>query len=123
MLYRFWVRNAGNTAHRLYALHSRTYIKQSTGESVTAPPILSNPLNLKGSDMKLNSKQVSSCPAGTLMTGLNYLKGKEDPLALPDEEYPSWLWTCLENSRTKGGNATATAEIGDEYCKYPLQLL
>ncbi|KAF8447413.1 mitochondrial ribosomal protein L37-domain-containing protein, partial [Boletus edulis BED1] len=34
----------------------------------------------------------SSCPAGTIMTGLNYLKGEPPILAKPDEEYPAWLW-------------------------------
>src|SRR5882762_8379217 len=39
---------------------------------------------------------VSSCPANTLLPGLNYLKGQPPVLALPDEEYPSWLWTLLQ---------------------------
>ena len=34
----------------------------------------------------------SSCPAGTVLTGLNYLKGEQPVLAKPDEEYPAWLW-------------------------------
>ncbi|KAK0463556.1 mitochondrial ribosomal protein L37-domain-containing protein [Desarmillaria tabescens] len=38
----------------------------------------------------------SSCPADTVLTGLNYLKGQEPVLAKPDEEYPDWLWTLLE---------------------------
>lgn len=35
---------------------------------------------------------VSSCPAGAVLTGLNYLKGEPPVLAKPDEEYPAWLW-------------------------------
>ncbi|KAG9318902.1 mitochondrial ribosomal protein L37-domain-containing protein [Chiua virens] len=35
---------------------------------------------------------VSSCPAGTIMTGFNYLKNELPILAKPDEEYPAWLW-------------------------------
>ncbi|EJD44138.1 hypothetical protein AURDEDRAFT_166854 [Auricularia subglabra TFB-10046 SS5] len=35
----------------------------------------------------------SSCPANTVMAGLNYLKDQPPVLALPDEEYPDWLWT------------------------------
>ncbi|KAK0441138.1 mitochondrial ribosomal protein L37-domain-containing protein, partial [Armillaria borealis] len=38
----------------------------------------------------------SSCPADTVLTGLNYLKSQEPVLAKPDEEYPDWLWTLLE---------------------------
>jgi len=30
------------------------------------------------------------------MPGLNYLKGQPPVLALPDEEYPPWLWTILK---------------------------
>ena len=35
---------------------------------------------------------VPSCPAGTVLTGLNYLKGELPIFAKPDEEYPAWLW-------------------------------
>ncbi|KAJ4484321.1 mitochondrial ribosomal protein L37-domain-containing protein [Lentinula edodes] len=38
----------------------------------------------------------SSCPADTVLTGLNYLKNQPPVLALPDEEYPPWLWTILK---------------------------
>lgn len=38
----------------------------------------------------------SSCIAGTVLTGLNYFKGKADPVALPDNEYPEWLWSCID---------------------------
>lgn len=34
----------------------------------------------------------SSCPAGTVMKGLNIMKDGTDPIAMNDEEYPSWLW-------------------------------
>jgi large subunit ribosomal protein L54 len=39
---------------------------------------------------------MSSCPANTLLIGLDYLKGKPPLIALPDEEYPPWLWTLLQ---------------------------
>ncbi|KAF9879971.1 hypothetical protein CkaCkLH20_02782 [Colletotrichum karsti] len=58
-----------------------------------APPKLSN---VKEETLKTPAKPVSSCPAGTVFNGLNYIKGKSDPVALPDEDYPDWLWTCLE---------------------------
>lgn len=38
----------------------------------------------------------SSCPPGTVLTGLNYLKGQTQVVALPDEDYPPWLWKLLE---------------------------
>ncbi|BGO94896.1 hypothetical protein NBRC10512_006159 [Rhodotorula toruloides] len=34
----------------------------------------------------------SSCPAGTVLKGLNYLKDASDPVAMEDSEYPSWVW-------------------------------
>ncbi|KAI0314720.1 mitochondrial/chloroplast ribosomal protein L54/L37 [Amylostereum chailletii] len=39
---------------------------------------------------------LSSCPPNTVLTGLNYLKGQEPVLALPDEDYPPWLWDLLK---------------------------
>lgn len=39
---------------------------------------------------------LSSCPANTHLPGLNYLKGQPPVIALPDEEYPPWLWTLLK---------------------------
>ena len=38
----------------------------------------------------------SSCPADIILTGLNYLKSQSPVLALPDDQYPEWLWTTLE---------------------------
>ena len=39
---------------------------------------------------------MSSCEAGTVFNGLNVYVGKSDPVALPDEEYPDWLWSVLD---------------------------
>ncbi|OWT36652.1 large subunit ribosomal protein L37 [Cryptococcus neoformans] len=41
---------------------------------------------------------VSSCPAGTPLANLSVLKDKPDPVALPDDQYPAWLWTLLEDT-------------------------
>lgn len=60
----------------------------------------------------------SSCPAGTPLNGLNYFKGKSDPVALPDEAYPEWLWKCLEVQ--KKADATTDTDAGDEFCSFPL---
>lgn len=38
---------------------------------------------------------VSSCPSNTTLAGLAYLKDQAPVVALPDEEYPAWLWTIL----------------------------
>jgi large subunit ribosomal protein L54 len=39
---------------------------------------------------------VSSCPADTILPGVNYLKGQAPVVALPDDQYPEWLWNVLK---------------------------
>ncbi|CAK7220265.1 hypothetical protein SBRCBS47491_004129 [Sporothrix bragantina] len=58
---------------------------------------------------------ISSCPEGTVLQGLNYIKGKTDPVALRDEEYPAWLWDCLDVM--KKADAEEEADAGDEFSK------
>jgi len=43
----------------------------------------------------------SSIPAGVPLKGLNFLKNAQDPVALPDDEYPAWLWTVLDRKEKK----------------------
>lgn len=51
------------------------------------------------------------------MKGLNYLKGRDDPVALEDEEYPEWLWRCLDVKK-KGGDEEGS--VGDLFCMFSL---
>ncbi|KAF2836254.1 hypothetical protein M501DRAFT_918510, partial [Patellaria atrata CBS 101060] len=44
----------------------------------------------------------SSCPAGTVLKGLNFVKGKADPVAGEDGEYPAWLWGVLKEGERRG---------------------
>ncbi|KAI6115403.1 mitochondrial ribosomal protein L37-domain-containing protein [Pisolithus thermaeus] len=44
---------------------------------------------------------ISSCPAGTVLSGLNYLKGQPPVLAMPDEDYPTWLWDLTKPKKKK----------------------
>lgn len=39
------------------------------------------------------------------MRGLNYEKNKTDPVAKEDHEYPDWLWSLLDKSKSKAGSA------------------
>jgi len=57
----------------------------------------------------------SSCPAGTVLKGLNFYKDKQDPVAMADEEYPAWLWGVLDKG--KGGVEAKGAGVdeGDLY--------
>lgn len=56
----------------------------------------------------------STCTPGTVLNGLNYFKGKTDPVALRDDEYPEWLWSCLDTQ--KKTSSDSDADMGDEFC-------
>ncbi|KAI0482304.1 mitochondrial ribosomal protein L37-domain-containing protein [Xylariaceae sp. FL0804] len=61
------------------------------------------------------AEPLSACLEGTVLTGLNYFKGRADPVALRDDEYPAWLWRCLD---VKEGDDDADAVDGaDEFSK------
>ncbi|OHF01299.1 hypothetical protein CORC01_03332 [Colletotrichum orchidophilum] len=70
-------------------------------EAPVATDAKSTPPNLSSAqaDIPEPAAPISSCPPGTVLNGLNYLKNKTDPIALPDEEYPDWLWTILESKK------------------------
>lgn len=55
------------------------------------------PEALRSSSKKEKIK--SSVPAGTVLRGINFLKGAQDPVALEDHEYPDWLWSALERKK------------------------
>ncbi|KAH8694077.1 mitochondrial ribosomal protein L37-domain-containing protein [Talaromyces proteolyticus] len=46
-------------------------------------------------------QQPSSCPPGTPMTGLDYIKNKPGIVALEDHDYPEWLWTLIDDGSKK----------------------
>lgn len=58
----------------------------------------------------------SSCIPGTVLTGLNYFKGKADPVALPDNEYPEWLWSCIDVQ--KKAVSDDDPDAGDLFCRF-----
>ena len=63
---------------------------------------------------------ISSVPAGTVLRGLNFLKGKQDPVALADDEYPSWLWTILADQaagKSDGKGGAGGVDEGDLFSK------
>ncbi|EAT88394.1 hypothetical protein HBH56_166900 [Parastagonospora nodorum] len=66
--------------------------------STSAAQPFSEPLTPKATapEKKKSTPLVkSSIPAGTPLKGLNFEKNKQDPVALPDDEYPEWLWGIL----------------------------
>jgi large subunit ribosomal protein L54 len=53
-------------------------------------------------------------PAGTVMKDLSILKDQPDPIALPDEEYPAWLWTLTDESLALSAQGKKPAELDAE---------
>lgn len=53
---------------------------------------------------------LSSCPAGTVLTGLNYLKSQPPVLAMPDEDYPAWLWNLTKPKTYEGSDPGSEGE-------------
>jgi large subunit ribosomal protein L54 len=52
----------------------------------------------------------SSCAPNTALVGLNYLKDQPPVVALPDEEYPPWLWNLLDKSELPDDGPGGKAE-------------
>ncbi|RYP17257.1 hypothetical protein DL765_004642 [Monosporascus sp. GIB2] len=82
--------------------------------SSPAPP-LGTPLADGGADPKPAAAALSSCPEGTVLTGLNYFKNKADPVAMVDDAYPEWLWRCLDVQ--KRADEQDADDAGDEFSK------
>ncbi|KAI2613641.1 mitochondrial ribosomal protein L37-domain-containing protein [Hypoxylon fragiforme] len=82
----------------------------TTDES--SPPTFGTAL---GDEAAEDKPKLSACVEGTVLTGLNYFKGRTDPVALADEAYPSWLWKCLDTK--KDTDEDAENDAGDEYSK------
>jgi large subunit ribosomal protein L54 len=83
-----------------------------------APPTpeLSTPTGEDSAAAGEKKSSRSICQAGTPLNGLNYIKGKTDPVALADEEYPEWLWDCLDVQ--KKVSDAAEDDAGDAFCEY-----
>ncbi|KAI0175707.1 mitochondrial ribosomal protein L37-domain-containing protein [Hypoxylon sp. FL1284] len=75
-------------------------------------PVFGTPL---GDVPTENKPALSSCPEGTVLNGLNYFKNRTDPVALADDAYPTWLWSCLEVQ--KKADEGADEDAGDEFSK------
>ncbi|KAI1176894.1 putative NADH-ubiquinone oxidoreductase 12 kDa subunit, mitochondrial [Nemania sp. FL0916] len=83
--------------------------------STTTEPELSSALDPAAGTAAEGAEKLSSCPPGTPLAGLNYFKNQNDPVALPDNEYPEWLWRCLDgNNKAEEGPAD---DAGDEFSK------
>lgn len=81
--------------------------------SPEAAGISSTPLN---KDAGRHTRLIqSSVPAGTPLKGLNFVKGKNDPLAMEDDEYPPWLWDILRDAGSKGEKGDDGVDSSDRF--------
>lgn len=97
-----------------------------TSSSSSEAPTFGTPLGDAPAADAAAKAPLSSCPEGTVLTGLNYLKNKTDPVALADDAYPEWLWSCLDVTvkRTDDdGAADAEAEFCTSSLPFPLPLV
>ncbi|KAK4511969.1 uncharacterized protein ATC70_003968 [Mucor velutinosus] len=74
-------------------LHSCAIIRNAASESTTSAST--------SSSTATTQKKPSSAPKGTVLKGIQYLKDKQDPVALDDSEYPEWLWDLLDEKKQK----------------------
>jgi large subunit ribosomal protein L54 len=122
MICRTCLRRAAGLAQRrpatLRPFTTSIPFRNAAATAAQAAPELSTPLSKPGEDAAPATEgkaALSSCKEGTVLTGLNYLKNKSDPVAKADEEYPEWLWKCLEVQVKASEEADEGA--GDEFCK------
>ncbi|XXG94007.1 hypothetical protein Hte_000258 [Hypoxylon texense] len=102
----FALRSFSNTISR----RSSSPAPQPPSPGTAESPVFSTPLG----DVPTEEKPVlSACPEGTVLTGLNYFKNQTDPVALPDDAYPTWLWSCLDVQ--KKADEGADEDAGDEF--------
>ncbi|KAI9171532.1 hypothetical protein HJFPF1_01018 [Paramyrothecium foliicola] len=90
----FCTRCLRTTVARRQIVLSRQFSVSTPFRSVE--PQVSTPTTAPGEAPKAPAQPRSICVEGTVLTGLNYTKGKQDPVALKDEDYPEWLWSCLD---------------------------
>lgn len=81
-------------------------------------PVLSTPVTAPGEKPKEPAAPISSCPEGTVIAGLNYLKDGTDPVTMKDEDYPPWLWDCLDVMK----KASEEDGLDDEFCAFPFSI-
>ncbi|KAL1968310.1 hypothetical protein VTN77DRAFT_2145 [Rasamsonia byssochlamydoides] len=86
----------------------------------SATPGGSQPSSTEGAQSAANPEKptkpaverpLSSCPAGTKLQGLNYMKNKPDIFAMEDSEYPDWLWTLLDDPKKQSNSESGGVDL------------
>lgn len=94
-----------------------------TPSSLTASQPTSSPSESAATAGNTAKHPPSSVPAGTVLKGLNFLKNHTDPVAMPDEDYPPWLWSVLSSTQSSSSSPSSSSPDGgasadgDLFCK------
>ncbi|OAL55911.1 hypothetical protein IQ07DRAFT_183129 [Pyrenochaeta sp. DS3sAY3a] len=88
-------------------------VSSSSNSAAPSTPGSGAAASAKPAEKKPSGMIKSSVPAGQPLKGLNFLKNAQDPVALPDDEYPAWLWTVLDRQEKKAEGGAA----GDLFSK------
>ncbi|KAG9949303.1 hypothetical protein KCU85_g4413, partial [Aureobasidium melanogenum] len=115
--------NAAQAAPRQGNPNSSSHTPSAATSTGAAQPF-STPLTPSPSAAKLQAPSAekaaptvkSSVTAGTPLKGLNFIKGKNDPVAKEDSEYPTWLWGILKKKAGESAADAASVE-GDLFSK------
>lgn len=93
---------------------------------VPQPPEWVNPGKGPTAAAAAASREPSSCLAGTVFEGLNYIKNKPEIVALEDHEYPDWLWNLLDDknkNKNKDGGVDVSCMLPFCFSFEPLRLI
>ncbi|PWN36986.1 uncharacterized protein FA14DRAFT_8471 [Meira miltonrushii] len=96
-------------------LQSRTFASSSSISNKPSSPQQQQQASTskgKSAGASETSVSLSSCPEGTTLSGLNIFKDRADPVALPDDQYPNWLWTILEEGKKSATGAILESTEG-----------
>ncbi|KAK0553686.1 hypothetical protein OC846_002410 [Tilletia horrida] len=112
--YRCPLSQTGTAYRRAAGIHTSSYAQAKAAKGQAKPPPKSEKASQASTGVKLvepSDPNVSACPPGTVLSGLGIYKDKAEPVALPDDAYPSWLWSLIETSsgQSSGGLSIAGA--------------
>ncbi|PWN52284.1 hypothetical protein IE53DRAFT_385289 [Violaceomyces palustris] len=88
---------------------SRSYAAPAKQASKASSPAPEAPPSPTSAEEKTST---SAAPQGMVLKGLSILKDKADPVALPDSEYPDWLWKLLEDPSISSASSLAAETAG-----------
>lgn len=113
------LRNFSVSNIRNYTLNNTkdSPIKNLTVKTLSSQVIIRNHNKYSNQIFK---RYQSSCPSGTKLN-LDIYKDGSDPIALPDDKYPDWLWSILKDQIIKADlviNKQNIEQIAKDFSKF-----